>query len=206
MGIHENKSTIERFDRLTAACDPDALDEICTLDMINHALASHRRAGLEGTKQFLRECKVDPGKAAWMQAMMSGQQLVTIAEGDYVIQFGRRAGRWPGGRFRGFDIPVGEYEYDVAFMYRFQGGSIAERWAVRDDLAMIEQLGASPAVGVGPGDEGERLVRSADSVCRSCIPELRMTRPCSRDLQSSSPSVARTNRSTRWRDASQVAG
>jgi predicted ester cyclase len=144
MGIHENTATVNRFDRLTAALELDALDEICTPDMINHALASHRPAGLEGTKQFLRECQVDPGKAAWMRAMMSGQQLVMIADGDYVIQFGRRAGRWPGGRFRGFDIPAGEYEYDVAFMYRFQDGSIGERWAIRDDLAMIEQLGASP--------------------------------------------------------------
>jgi ketosteroid isomerase-like protein len=144
MGIHENKATVNRFDRLTAALEIDALDEICTQDMINHALASHRDAGLEGTKQFLRECQVDPGKAAWMRAMMSGQQLVTIADGDYVIQFGQRAGRWFGGRFRGFDIPAGEYEYDVAFMYRFQDGSIGERWAIRDDLAMIEQLGASP--------------------------------------------------------------
>jgi hypothetical protein len=145
MGIHENKATVTRFDRLTAALELDALDEICTPNMINHALASQRLAGLEGTKQFLRECQLDPGKAAWMRAMMSGQQLVTIAEGDYVIQFGSRAGSWPGGRFRGFDIPAGEYEWDVAFMYRFKDGSIAERWAVRDDLAMIEQLGAIPA-------------------------------------------------------------
>ena len=86
MGIHENKATVNRFDRLTAALELDALDEICTPDMINHALASHRRAGLDGTKQFLRECQVDPGKAAWMRAMMSGQQLVMIADGDYVIQ------------------------------------------------------------------------------------------------------------------------
>jgi predicted ester cyclase len=35
--------------------------------------------------------------------------------------------------------------YDVAFMYRFQQGRIAARWAVRDDLAMIQQLGGRPA-------------------------------------------------------------
>jgi predicted ester cyclase len=149
MGIHENKSTVERFDRLTAACDLDALDEICTVDMINHALASHRRTGLEGTKEFLRECRSDRGKAAWMQAIMSDQQVVAIAEGDYVIQLGTRTARWPGGRFRGFNIPAGDYEYDVAFMYRFEGERIAERWAVRDDLAMIQQLGGNP---LGPDD------------------------------------------------------
>ena len=145
MGVHENKLTVEQFDRLTAACDADALDELCAPNMTNHALASHRNVGLEGTKQFLRECREDPGKAAWMRAMMSDQELVTIAEGDYVIQFGERTGTWPGGRFRGFDIPAGAYHYDVAFMYRFQHGRIAERWAVRDDLAMIQQLGGRAA-------------------------------------------------------------
>ena len=80
-------------------------------------------------------------KAAWMRAMMTDQGVVTIAEGDYVVQFGRRMGTWPGGHFRGADIPAGDYAYDVAFMYRFQDGRIAERWAVRDDLAMIQPLG-----------------------------------------------------------------
>jgi predicted ester cyclase len=30
-------------------------------------------------------------------------------------------------------------------MYRFEGGQIAERWAVRDDLTMLRQLGALPS-------------------------------------------------------------
>lgn len=143
MSAYENKRTVERFDRLTAACEADALDEICTPEMTNHALAPHRSGGLEGTKQFLRECRQNAGKAAWMHAMMGEQEVVTIAEGDYLIQFGKRTGTWPGGHFRGIDIPAGVYEYDVALMYRLQDGRIAERWAVRDDLAMIQQLGGS---------------------------------------------------------------
>jgi len=141
MGVHENKLTVDLFDLLTAACQTDALDEICTPDMTNHALASHRSTDLEGTKQFLRECQHDFAKAAWMRAMMGEQDVVTIAEAGYVVQFGKRTGTWPGGSFRGFQIPAGSYQYDVAFMYRFQNGRIAERWAVRDDLAMIQQLG-----------------------------------------------------------------
>jgi predicted ester cyclase len=30
-------------------------------------------------------------------------------------------------------------------MYRFEHGQIAERWAVRDDLTMLRQLGALPS-------------------------------------------------------------
>jgi hypothetical protein len=140
MGTEENKATLERFDRLTGACELDALDEICTPDMMNHALASHRPPGLLGTKQFLAESAGDQRKAAWRRSMIFDQQVVTVGEGDYVTQFGKRAGTWPGGRFRGVDIPAGDYEYNVAFMYRFREGRIAERWALRDDLGMILQL------------------------------------------------------------------
>ncbi|HEY6399059.1 MAG TPA: hypothetical protein VIX82_16545 [Solirubrobacteraceae bacterium] len=97
MGIRENKATVERCDRLTGACKLDALDEICTPDMVNHALASHRPPGLAGTKQFLAESESDPVKAVWRRSMMFDQQLVAVAEGDYVIQLGKRAGTWPGG-------------------------------------------------------------------------------------------------------------
>ncbi len=150
MGIEENKQTVAQFDRLTAACEADALDNICTPDLTNHALAAGRSAGLEGTKQFLRECRQDPGKAAWMRAMMADQDVVTIAEADHVVEVGRRTGTWPGGHFRGAEIPAGDYAYDVAFMYRFQEGRIAERWAVRDDLAMIQQLGGRLAPNHSP--------------------------------------------------------
>ena len=51
----------------------------------------------------------------------------------------------PGGGFRGYEIPAGAYTYDVAFMYRFEHGRIAERWAVRDDLSMIQQLNGRPS-------------------------------------------------------------
>lgn len=145
MGVHDNKQTLQRFDRLVEACEAEQLDEICTPDMANHALSSRRTAGLEGTKEFLRECRADQDKAAWLRALHGERDLITIAEGDYVIQYGKITSTWPGRAFRGYDIPAGDYECDVAFMYRFQNGRIAERWAVRDDLAMINQLAGNPA-------------------------------------------------------------
>jgi predicted ester cyclase len=145
MSIQDHKQTLQRFDRLVETCDAEDLEEICTADMTNHALGEHRTPGLEGTKEFLCECRGDPGKSAWMHRMMGQHDLITIAEEDYVIQFGKIAATWPGRRFRGYDIPAGDYECDVAFMYRFEDGRIAERWAVRDDLAMIRQLSGTPA-------------------------------------------------------------
>jgi hypothetical protein len=43
---------------------------------------------------------------------------------------------------RGFEVPAGTYVRDTAFPYRLAAGRIAERWAIRDDLAMLMQLGA----------------------------------------------------------------
>jgi predicted ester cyclase len=65
-----------------------------------------------------------------------------VAENDLVVQFGVREHDWPGGPFRGFDVPAGHCERDAAFMYRIAGGRITERWAVNDLLAMLVQLGA----------------------------------------------------------------
>jgi hypothetical protein len=47
-----------------------------------------------------------------------------------MVQYGIREGHWTGGSFRGVQIPAGDYTREVAFMYRLEGGRIAERWAV----------------------------------------------------------------------------
>lgn len=133
MGIEENKRVAERFDALVETRDLSRLEELCTPDMVNHALAPGRPAGLEGTREFL-------ASSGWRSDRW--QHSVVVAEGDLVVQYGVRAGEWPGGTFRGVSIPSGPYTREVAFMYRLSGGRIAERWAVRDDLGMMLQLGA----------------------------------------------------------------
>jgi predicted ester cyclase len=40
------------------------------------------------------------------------------------------------------DTACGPYTTDAVFMYRLVDDRIAERWAVRDDLGMLRQLGA----------------------------------------------------------------
>ena len=70
------------------------------------------------------------------------RRLVVVAEHDFVVQHGVRGGNWPGGPFLGVEAPAGAYAREVAFIYRLDDGRIAERWAVRDDLTMLRQLGA----------------------------------------------------------------
>ena len=136
MSTEHNREVLQRFDALLGADDLSELEELCTPDMVNHALAPDRPAGLAGTREFLQ---------TQGRHQMTGQhwaEITVVAEGDYVVQFGRRGGDWAGGDLMGFRAGPGPYIRDFAALYRFEGGRIAERWVVRDDLGMLKQLGA----------------------------------------------------------------
>jgi predicted ester cyclase len=135
MSFETNKAIVERFDALLQTRDFDQLDELCSPDMANHALAHDRPAGLEGTRQWLETEGRNFQSFSW-------KELFVVAEDDLVVQFGARAHDWPGGRFRGFDVPAGHCERGAAFMYRIAEDRIVERWAVNDLLAMLLQLEA----------------------------------------------------------------
>jgi ketosteroid isomerase-like protein len=136
MDTAQNKAVVEEFDQLgMRGGDLARLDALCTPDMVNHALAPGRPPGLEGSREFLRSAQRDVHGARWMEYFI-------VAENDLVVQFGSREHDWPGGPFRGFGAPAGTYVRDTAFAYRLADGRIAERWAIRDDLAMLLQLGA----------------------------------------------------------------
>jgi ketosteroid isomerase-like protein len=135
MSPQQNKIVVERFDALVNSGDLEQLDQLCTPDMVNHALAPTRPAGLEGTREFLATAGRKLRSDRW-------QDLVVVAENDRVVQDGVRCGHWPGGIFLGMQVPEGPYAREVVFVYRLVDGRIAERWAVRDDLGMMRQLGA----------------------------------------------------------------
>ena len=149
MSAAANRAVVERFDALLGSQDLSQLGELCTPGMVNHALAPGRPAGLAGTREFL----TTQGRGIWGSDRW--RQLVVVADGDYVVQYGVREGHWPGGRFRGVQIPEGGYTREVAFMYRLENRRIAERWAVRDDLGMMQQLGASMPAGAETGRDRE---------------------------------------------------
>lgn len=131
-----NKMVVAQFDELgNSGGDLALLDSLCTPDMVNHALAPGRPQGLEGTREFLRNARRETHGGRWVNS-------IVVAEGDMVVQFGTRELHWPGGSFMGFEVPPGMATRDVAFAYRLVDGRIAERWAIRDDLSMLRQLGA----------------------------------------------------------------
>jgi predicted ester cyclase len=136
MSIERNKTVVSEFDELgNGTGNIDRLDLLCMPDVINHALAPGRPQGIEGTREFLRSARRDLNPARWTESNI-------VAEGDFVVQFGIREQYWPGGSFRGISIPSGIFTRDTCFAYRLIEGRISERWAIRDDLGMMLQLGA----------------------------------------------------------------
>jgi predicted ester cyclase len=136
LSTHHHKEILERFDALLGADDLSDLDELCTPDIVNHALSPDRPPGLAGTREFL----ATGGRRDFRDHQWD--ELTVVAEGPYVVQFGTRSGHWPGGPFLGIEAPAGPYSRDFMAAYRFSDGKIAERWAIRDDLGMLRQLGA----------------------------------------------------------------
>src|SRR4029453_16770976 len=117
-----NKRVLAEFDALLGADDLTPLDRLCRADMVNHAIAADRPAGLAGTREFLETMgRRSFGDHAW-------HELTVVAEGPYVVQFGKRGGQWLGGEFMGVEAPAGPYSRDFMAAYRFADGRIAERW------------------------------------------------------------------------------
>jgi len=155
-----NKALVERFDAILNTGDLGQLDELCSPDLVNHALAPGRAPGLEGTRQWLATEGRKFESFRW-------REVRVVTESDLVVQFGVRGGQWPGGAFGGFDVPAGHYQRDTAFMYRIAGDRIVERWAVNDHLAMLLQLGAIPAPPQPPAVTARRHRTSAGGVVLS---------------------------------------
>jgi len=66
-----------------------------------------------------------------------------VGDSDLVVAYGRREGTWQAASFRGIETPVNKpVSVELAHMFRLRDGKIAEHWAVRDDLGMMQQLGA----------------------------------------------------------------
>ena len=136
MSTQRNKEILERFDALLGSDDLTELDELCAPDMVNHTIAPDRPKGLAGTREFLETmARRSSSDQPW-------HKLTVVAEGPYVVQFGKRGGHWPGGEFMGIEAAAGPYSRDFMAAYRFANGRIAERWAIRDDLGVLRQLGA----------------------------------------------------------------
>jgi predicted ester cyclase len=71
--------------------------------------------------------------------------LKLLADGDLVVCHIQWAGTWRGSVFRGVPTPSGNrFSVEHIHIYRVEDHQLAEHWVVRDDLAMMLQVGALP--------------------------------------------------------------
>lgn len=136
MGLEENKGVVRRFlDAVVGRGEMPLLAELCAADVVNHAAALDRQHGIENLMSVLEFTRTAQPDQQWVEQHIVG-------DGDLVVVYGRRNGTWQASSFRGFDTPANvPISVELAHMFRLHEGKIAEHWAVRDDLGMMQQLG-----------------------------------------------------------------
>jgi predicted ester cyclase len=133
----ENKATVQQFyDEWNAG----AIDyeRLVHGDVTNHQPDRDPETGLEKFRQAVEGVMSAVPDSTWTTVRL-------LAEGDFVVCHNRWSGTYRGSIFRGVATPDGErFAVEHIHIYRLSEGRIAEHWVVRDDLAMMQQLGAVP--------------------------------------------------------------
>jgi predicted ester cyclase len=137
VSVEQNKAVVRRFlDEVVGDGATHLAPELCTEDCINHAAVPERQRGIENLKAVVDFSRSAQPDQRWVEQHIVG-------EGDLVVVYGRREGTWQAASFRGIATPANApVSVELAHMFRLRDGKIAEHWAVRDDLGMMQQLGA----------------------------------------------------------------
>jgi predicted ester cyclase len=137
VSVEENKTVVRRFlDEVVGRGAVHLASELCTEDCVNHAAVPERQRGIENLKAVVEFSRSAQPDQHWVEQHIVG-------DGDLVIAYGRREGTWQATSFRGIETPTNRpVSVELAHMFRLRDGKIAEHWAVRDDLGMMQQLGA----------------------------------------------------------------
>jgi predicted ester cyclase len=151
MSTEENKAIVRRFWEATAGSDLDAFLALWSPDAINHggqtAQAARRPpAGPEGQRLVFASLHT-----AFPDRVYQIEDL--IAEGDKVVCRLVVSGTQQGtpmipieGGLLSARPPTGKaYQVQQIHIFRLADGRIAEHWAARDDLGLMQQLGIVPA-------------------------------------------------------------
>ena len=134
MSAEENKAVIRRlFEEVYNSHNFDLLEELVAEDVVNHAATAEHRRGIEGFRHV-----VEWGMALAPDARY--ELLGIIAEGDMVACRVHASGTMQGEMF-GIPATGKRFSAEHVHWHRVADGKLAERWAVRDDLGTLIQLG-----------------------------------------------------------------
>jgi predicted ester cyclase len=131
----ENKAVIQEFyDQWTAGAID--FDRLVHADVTNYQPDREPEHGLDVFRRAIEGVMRAVPDSAW-------KTLRLVAEADFVVCHNRWTGTYGGKAFRGVATPEGRrFSAEHIHIYRLAEGKIAEHWVVRDDLGMMQQIGA----------------------------------------------------------------
>ena len=137
MSAEQNKTLVRRFvDEVQSRGNIDAIDELCSPEVVNHSAPPGVPSNCEGIKQVT---------AMFRQAFPDSYFTIEdmIAEGDKVATrktfHGTHQGEFMGIPPTGQQVSIGLID-----IVRIVDGRVVEHWSMGDNLGMMQQLGAIP--------------------------------------------------------------
>ena len=115
----------------------DRLAEVIAEDSIDHGARHGEPQGLVGVQQTMR----------WLGRVFSDQRWEirqVIGEGEMVVVYCTLHARQTGD-LMGIPATNREVAMDYVHILRFKNGKAVEHWGVRDDMALMRQLGVLPS-------------------------------------------------------------
>ena len=105
-------------------------------DIVNHQPEVEPERGLRRFADAIRGVMAAVPDSRWVISDV-------VADGDRVAVRITWSGTYGAPNFRGLAIVApGQFSAEHIHIYRVSNGKLAEHWVVRDDLAMLRQLGA----------------------------------------------------------------
>ena len=140
MSTETNKGLVRRFYEEIDKGNIDALDELVAVDYLDHnpPPLPGLRSGREGLKQaFMLFQVATPGYHRIEDQIAEGDKVVTR-----LTSFGKHEGDLPGAPRTGNDMKMTSIT-----IHRIANGKLAEKWAEKDVLGFLQQIGVIPPMG-----------------------------------------------------------
>ena len=131
-----NAKARRTWEEIVPNADVEALAEVIAEDLIDHSARPDEPQGLAGVQQTV----------LWLGRVFNDQRWEihqVIGEGDIVVVYCTLHGRHTGD-LMGIAPTNREVAVDYVHIVRFRDGKAVEYWSVRDDMALMRQLGALP--------------------------------------------------------------
>jgi predicted ester cyclase len=133
----ELKATARRiWEEIFPSGDVGRLAEVIAEDSIDHGARPDEPQGLAGVQQ----------KVLWLRSVFADQRWEihqVIGDGQFVVVYCTLHARHTGD-LMGIPPTNREVTQDYVQILRFEDGKAVERWGVRDDMALMRQLGVLP--------------------------------------------------------------